>query len=459
MPKNTSTIFTCSNCDAQFPKWSGRCLECGSWGTLKEEVRDEHQAKRTSVSANIGAAEVLDLRTVIDTHQGRFSTGLGEFDRVLGGGIVPGSLVLIGGEPGIGKSTLLAQAAEGLAKNKSVKGGVLYISGEESALQVKARLERLGCDLANIKFGAETNIERIAAAALKEKPALLIIDSVQTVYSPLLPSEPGSLNQIRAVAVKCLELAKQHGIAVFLIGHITKDGQIAGPKSLEHIVDAVAYLEREEANNYSLLRATKNRFGSANELGVFEMTGTGFKEVADPSQIFLSHSSEPLAGSVVSAVIEGSRPFLINIQALVTKTVFGYPQRRAAGFDLNRLQVLTAVLSKRDKFNLSNYDVILNVVGGVKTSDPALDLAAATAIVSSLLNQPVDQKLIVLGEVGLGGEIRNVTRLEARLKEAERLGFKAAAIPASAVMESNKLEIAKIKKVSEILELVLKKER
>jgi len=442
------TIFVCNNCDAQFPKWTGRCLECGSWGTLSEQVTDAKEEKK-ELAKKLGGAEVIDLALIKATSLERLKTNINEIDRVLGGGLVPGSLVLLSGEPGIGKSTLVAQITSALGQNKQT----LYVSGEESAAQVKARLTRLNCHLDNLKFISETNIEKISSSAVKLAPDVLIIDSIQTVYSSLIPAEAGSISQIRAAAVKFLELAKANDIAVFLIGHITKDGSVAGPKSLEHIVDTVLYLENETNNNYCLLRATKNRFGSVNELGVLEMTGTGFQEVKNPSLVFVETAPGSLSGSVIGCVFEGSRPFLVDLQALVSKTVFGYPQRKASGFDLNRLQVLSAVISKRTKINLISQDIILNVVGGLKISDPALDLAACAAIISSHLNKNFDRRTIVLGEVGLGGEVRNVFRLEERLKEAERLGYLSAIIP-NVEVRAGKLQISKIKDLSELVEII-----
>lgn len=445
---NIKTIFVCSNCDAQHPKWSGRCLECGSWGTLKEQVTDSKEAQK-EMTKKLGGAEIIDLATIKATSLERLKTGIGEIDRVLGGGLVAGSIVLLSGEPGIGKSTLVAQIANAVGK----KYETIYVSGEESAAQVKSRLSRLECDLNNLKFISETNIEKIVATASKVKPDILIIDSIQTVYSSLIPTEAGNISQIRAAAVKFLELAKGNDIAVFLIGHITKDGSVAGPKSLEHIVDTVLYLENETNNNFCLLRATKNRFGSVNELGVLEMTGTGFKEVKNPSLVFVENNLGGLSGSVIGCVIEGTRPFLIDMQALVTKTVFGYPQRKASGFDTGRLQVLSAVISKRTKINLISADIILNVVGGLKISDPALDLAACAAIISSSTNKNMDRRTLVLGEVGLGGEVRNVFRLEERLKEAERLGYLNAIIP-NVEVKSGKLNLIKIKNLSELVEII-----
>ena len=371
MPGNIKTIFVCSNCDAQFPKWSGRCSECGSWGTLSEQVTDAKSVKKEAAK-KLGGAAVIDLAAIKTSSLERYQTDIGEIDRVLGGGLVPGSVVLLSGEPGIGKSTLVAQIASALGK----KQAAIYVSGEESAAQVKSRLDRLGCDLHNLKFISETNVEKICATVLQLSPGILIVDCIQTVYSSLIPAEAGGISQIRAAAIKFLELAKENNIAVFLIGHITKDGSVAGPKSLEHIVDTVLYLENETNNNYCLLRAAKNRFGSINELGVLEMTGTGFKEVKNPSLIFVESTGENVAGSAIGCVIEGTRPFLADLQALVTKTVFGYPQRKASGFDLNRLQVLSAVITKRTKINLTAQDIILNVIGGLRISDPALDLAA-----------------------------------------------------------------------------------
>lgn len=442
-------IFVCSHCDAQSPKWSGRCLECGSWGTLNEEteiVDSKAKNKKDQAEAykRIVGAEIIDLAKISGNGPARFLTGLEEIDRVLGGGLPEGSLTLLAGEPGIGKSTLAAQLANALKEKE-----VFYVSGEESAAQVKARLVRLNCDLTHLKFLSETNIEKISAAALKLLPDLIIVDSIQTVYSAAMPSEAGSVSQIRAAAIKFLELAKEHNVAVILIGHITKDGSVAGPKSLEHIVDTVLYLENEDAHQYSLLRSSKNRFGSVNELGVLEMTGTGFKEVLDPSSIFLSNGEEFLSGSAVSCVVEGTRPFMVDIQALVTKTVFGYPQRKSSGLDLNRLQVLTAVISKRGGLDLSSKDIILNVVGGLRISDPGLDLAVCAAIISSATNRKLSRTTVFLGEVGLSGEVRPVSRLEQRLKEAEKLGFKEAIIP-DVEVKMKKIKLIKIKSLEQL---------
>jgi len=446
---NLKTIFSCSNCGAQFPKWSGRCLECGAWGTLSQEIKDSHQAKAQELK-KIAPAQILNLKDIKGGDLKRLSTGLKEADRVLGGGLVPGSLILLSGEPGIGKSTLVAQIAG--AKDSNLN--IIYASGEESAMQVKNRLERLNCHLDKFRFISETNVEKIIAAAKANKPDLLIIDSIQTVYSSQVITEAGGVSQIRAVTVSFLQLAKEQDIAVLLIGHITKDGQVAGPKSLEHIVDTVLSLEAETRHNYALLRSTKNRFGSVNELGVLEMTSQGFREIPNPASVFINEESGSLAGSALGCIIEGSRPFLIDLQALVSKTVFGYPQRKASGFDLNRLQVLSAVISKRTKINLLAQDIILNVAGGLKISDPALDLAAVSAIISSYLNKPFRRDTIVLGEVGLGGEVRGIFRLEERLKEARRLGFKKVLVPAGKIKDDFGLELIKIKNLDDLVEFI-----
>src|SRR3989339_66916 len=445
MSNNTQTIYSCNKCGAQFSKWNGRCLECGGWGTLS--------AGNTGENGEIRAepAPAIDLDKIKEGGLIRIPTGIGEVDRCLGGGLVRGSLTLISGEPGIGKSTILAQIADAIA-GSSGQGGAVYVSGEESAGQVKDRMEGLGCRLGNIKFIGETDVDKVVAGLIDLKPSVAVIDSVQTVYSSELPGEAGGINQIRAAAVKFLEIAKRRNIAVILVGHITKDGGVAGPKQLEHVVDTVIYLESDPARDFRILRATKNRFGSVNELGIFEMTGEGFKEIKNPAGIFLGEG-ESISGTVISSVMEGTRPFLVEIQALVTKTVFGYPQRKASGFDLNRLQVLSAVLTKRANLNLTNQDVILNVVGGLKISDPGLDLAVCLAISSSLLNQTIDRKTIVLGEVGLGGEVRNVGKLKNRLDEARKLGFTKAIIPDFNVNVKG-IELTKVKNLEEIVKKI-----
>lgn len=424
MSEKLKTIYECQNCGAQFPKWSGRCLECGQWGTLVSDIKDDKKISENNIMKNIISAGVIDLSDSKDVKVIRLASSISEIDRVLGGGLISGSIMLLSGEPGVGKSTLLAQLSDALIKKNKELNNVLYISGEESAGQVKIRLERLKCDLKNFKFIGETNLEKIISSAIKLNPGMLIVDSIQTIYSSVVLGEAGGISQIRTVAVKFMELAKKYNIPVFLIGHITKDGQVAGPKSLEHIVDVVMYLENDGRGGHSILRSVKNRFGSVNEIGVLQMTNSGFDEVKNPSASFLEGDlSLSFSGSVFSCVIEGNRPFLINIQALVSRTVFGYPQRKASGFDLNRLQVLSAVISKKQKLDLTNQDIILNIVGGFKTSDPALDLAVCLAIISSFLNKELEKKTAILGEIGLGGELRQVSYLDMRLREIEKMGF------------------------------------
>jgi DNA repair protein RadA/Sms len=452
MVNKVKTIYTCANCDAQFTKWNGRCLECGSWGTLEKETVTQGEQAKKQVLDNVAEAKITNLREVKESNRAldnRLITGISEVDRVLGGGIVRGSLLLLTGEPGIGKSTIMAQITDSIARNNKV----IYVSGEESAAQVRDRLLRLNCDISKIDFVGETNTEAIIASVLKEKPALVIIDSIQTVYSSLLDADAGSVNQIRATTVKFLEVAKNNDIAIILAGHITKDGAVAGPKSLEHIVDTVIYLEAEVKNDYRILRATKNRFGSVNEIGIFEMTGQGFQEMKNPSSIFLDSHEGGISGSVVSCLMEGTRPFLVEIQALVSKTVFGYPQRKASGFDANRLQVLCSVISKRSKANLMTQDVILNVVGGMKINEPAMDAAVCLAIISSLADKEIDKKTICIGELGLGGEIRNISKMKERLMEAKKLGFTRAIIPKSNVKISG-LEIKQIGSLEGLVGLI-----
>lgn len=439
-----SQAYVCSNCDAQFPKWNGRCLECGQWGTLRLEIVAENSTKPTATAA---PAQAISLSEISTLNKPRLYTKIEEIDRVFGNGLVRGSLTLLGGEPGIGKSTLVAQIANALQADYNV----LYVSGEESVEQVKLRLDRLSCQVNRLQFIIDTNTEKIIAAAQELRPQLLIIDSIQTVYSAEAPAEAGSVSQIRASAGQFLSLAKNHDIAVILIGHITKDGSLAGPKTLEHLVDTVLYLETDASQAYRFLRTSKNRFGSTNELGVFEMTGQGLKPVANPTSLFLQTNSQPIPGSVISSIIEGTRPFLVEIQALVSRTVFGYPQRKASGFDVNRLQVLAAVLSKRTNLNLTNQDIILNIVGGLKLTDPGLDLAICAAIASSYYNQALDSKTLVLGEVGLGGEVRPIARLQDKIKEAQKLGFQQVWAPGGTKLD-NQIAIKPVNNLQQLID-------
>ncbi len=438
-------IYSCSKCGAQSSKWNGRCLECGGWGTLNEEIGPVAlSGQKTNVLIAPPAESVL-LSEVRAEDSERVLCGIAELDRVLGGGLVPGSLILLAGEPGIGKSTLLAQMVDSL----SGRLRTLYVSGEESAPQVRDRFQRLACDLARVSFASETDTERISSLIRTMKPQLAVIDSIQTMRQPELPAEAGSVSQIRAATVAFLEIAKQQGVSVVITGHITKDGQVAGPKSLEHIVDTVLYLEHDQSMQYRLLRSSKNRFGSVNEIGIFEMSGQGMKGVISPGLIFMDQLEQPISGAAVSCLSEGTRSFMVEVQALVTKTIFGYPQRKATGIDTGRLQVLAAVLEKRAGIRLGGQDIILNVVGGLRIKEPALDLAICAAIISSLTNRPLSKKTIYLGEVGLGGEVRNIAKLEARLREAARLGFKEAFVP-DVPVQAKDIVLKKVGSLSEL---------
>ena len=443
-------IYTCQKCGAQHPKWSGRCLECGAWSSLEKDIVDSKKKLKIE-SQNVPEASIINFKQIQKDKIERDKINISEVDRVFGGGLVPGSLVLLAGEPGIGKSTILAQISDSFSKNTQKK--TLYISGEESAGQVKDRFDRLSCNLDNISFIGDTNLEKIVSAINKSKPSLVIIDSVQTIYSSLVPSEAGSVTQIRACTSGFMELSKESGIPIILVGHITKDGNVAGPKTLEHMVDVVVYLETDNTQMYRIMRTTKNRFGSTHEIGIFEMKESGFSEIKNASAIFIDNNINSFPGSVVSSLIEGSRSFLVEIQALVSKTMFGYPQRKASGFDLNRLQVLSAVISKRTTVNLLNQDIILNSVGGIKISDPALDLAACLAIASSYFDKEIKQKTIILGEVGLGGEVRNIPNIDARLREAEKLGFERAIIPEMKISKT-KLSVTKVKDLNSAVKLI-----
>ncbi len=442
MPK-IQTIFSCSKCGAQYPKWQGRCLTCGAWSTIAEEINassDSEPAKKYSPE------KTIDLSTLAGSQEIRIMTGIGELDRVLGGGIVQGAFMLLGGDPGVGKSTLALQM---IAKLKSA----LYVSGEESAGQIKLRAERLSAKLDNWKFLPGTNIEKIIATALALPPELLIIDSIQTVHSDEATGSAGSISQITACAAKLMELAKTNNIAVIVIGHVTKDGQVAGPKTLEHLVDTVMYLENDDKNFLKILRAVKNRFGSIGEIGIFEMSGGGLIEVSDPTRIFIDKELDlNRAGIATTMVFEGTRPFLAEIQALTAKTFFGYPVRKATGFDLNRLQMLLAVIGKYAKVNLSGDDVYLNVAGGLKIKDTAADLATVLAVISAEKDLPLGNKTLILGEVGLAGEIRSLPQLARRIKEGEKMGFTKFIAPKTKDLIGEKIK--QIKNIAEAIELL-----
>ncbi len=413
------TFYTCQQCGWQSAKWLGKCPECNSWNTLVEEIAPgQPKTKR----AHLSGGEAPRLLAEIEAGEEiRLKTDIGELDRILGGGLVPGSVILIGGDPGIGKSTLLLQASNRLSK----KGNpVLYVSGEESTKQTKLRANRVGGDSKNLYIACQTNLDVIIEHIKKLSPKVVIIDSVQVVYKPDLSSSPGSVSQVRDCAGELTFLAKSSGICVFLVGHVTKEGAIAGPRVLEHIVDTVLYFEGERYHSYRILRAVKNRFGSTNEIGLFEMSDTGLREVANPSEIFLSERSLKTSGSIVVPSLEGSRPLLVEIQALVTPTNFGLPRRRTTGLDYNRVELLLAVLEKRAGLFFANQDVFVNVAGGVKIIEPAVDLGIAIAVASSLKDVPAPSRDVVLGEVGLGGEVRAVNQAQKRISEAQKLGFK-----------------------------------
>lgn len=423
----TRTIYTCQQCGAQSPKFAGRCAECGTWNSLVETLVAPTPSGIRARSGHAVVAAPQRLSQITTSGNPRLPTGLGEMDRVLGGGIVPGSIALIGGEPGIGKSTLLIQAAALVGTEDSP---ALYVSAEESPLQIKLRAERLGLSGETVYLLAETDADTIIETARNLQPRLMIIDSIQTIALSSITSAPGSISQVRECTVQLMRLAKETQIPILLIGHVTKDGTVAGPRALEHIVDAVLYLEGERFHSYRLLRSVKNRFG-ATEVGIFEMRGEGMVEVADPSGIFLADREHRATGSAVTISMEGTRPLLVEIQALASATSYGTPSRTVTGVDHTRLLMLLAVLAKRAGLRLGQHDVYVNVVGGIDLEEPAVDLGIAAAIASSLKEQQIGGNLALVGEVGLGGELRPVSRLETRVREAARLGFKRCILPKS----------------------------
>ncbi len=404
------SIFECSNCGAQYPKWQGQCGECGKWGAISGQENGniaESEAKIDPYTQNSAAI--------------RLKVGISEVESVLGGGIVPGSLILLTGDPGIGKSTLVCQIIDSFCCQN--QGQVLYVAGEESLSQISMRMSRIKSNFERVSFTSETGISPVINFIKKNKPSLVVVDSIQTVFDEKTDSAPGSPAQIRAVCGMMLSSAKQTNIPIIAIGHITKEGSFAGPQTLAHMVDVVLYLEGDSLYNYRLLRSVKNRFGPTNQVGVFTMGGDGLCEVKNPSELFLSNRKENMPGSVISVIVEGVRPFLVEIQALTNSTSYGYPKRAASGFDLSRLELILAVLQRRGGLKLQSQDVFVNIAGGLRAKDPALDLAAALAIASSLSNLTVPEKSIAIGEIGLAGEIRPVSRFEDRVSEARRVGF------------------------------------
>ncbi len=439
------SIFICSKCSAQFPKWLGQCSQCDAWGTISEQASIETKTGKLNKKNNLDVA--IDFNQINQEQSSRIKIKSEEVNRVLGGGIVPCSLILLGGQPGIGKSTLVLQMADGL-KNQSV----FYVSGEESAQQVKIRFDRLKISANNWKFLGETNIEVIEAHLQEYKPNLVIIDSIQTMLFDEIGSEAGSVNQVRACTARLRELAKKIKATILIVGHVTKEGTMAGPKTLEHLVDVVLYLEGDPTYHFRFLRAIKNRFGSTSEVGVFDMQPQGLIEVKNPSEVFLINRDLTISGSVVVPVVEGSRCFLVEVQALVSRTSFGYPQRKSTGYDLNRLGLLIAVLIKRCHLNLSNQDIHINIVGGLQVREPAIDLGVALAVASAFKNKSIDGQTAVFGEVGLGGELRGVKIKEKRIKEANKMGFQKIICPTDKDFIS-KIKITQVKNLSEAIKL------
>jgi DNA repair protein RadA/Sms len=451
----SKTRFVCQDCGHSAAQWLGKCPSCGGWNTFVEEMTEAPVKARvpTLGQRTDRPDRPLALKDIAVTAESRLATGVQEFDRVLGGGIMQGSFVLIAGDPGIGKSTLMTELARYLPGRR-----LLYVTGEESVRQVKLRAERLGVDSDTFYLFAETNVERIIAAAQEMQPDLMVVDSIQTIFRPDVQSAPGSVSQVRESAAALLQLAKENEIPTFIVGHVTKEGAIAGPRVLEHMVDTVLYFEGDRHHAFRILRAVKNRFGSTNEIGVFEMRAGGLLEVKNPSEIFLSERSYGASGSTVVCSLEGTRPILVEIQALVTSTSYNTPQRNATGFDGRRLQMLLAVLEKREGMRLSTHDVFVNMAGGVRLEEPAVDLGVIMAVASSFRDIPTDTGTVLIGEVGLGGEIRTVSQVEPRLNEASKLGFTRAIIP-----ENNRkgatiprgLEVTGVERLSQVLDLVL----
>lgn len=451
MAKGKKSVFFCQNCGHEENKWLGQCPMCKEWNTFVEE----RLSVTKSSSAGLGKeAEVIALKNIKTDSEERIQTNIKELDRVLGGGIVPGSLVLVGGDPGIGKSTLLLQVCQKLCEDKKQ---VLYISGEESLKQIKLRANRMGEFKEDLYLLCETNLEVIRTVIETRRPDMVVIDSIQTMYSEEVTSAPGSVSQVRESTNVFMQLAKGHGISIFIVGHVTKEGTVAGPRVLEHMVDTVLYFEGDRHASYRILRGVKNRFGSTNEIGVFEMRQNGLAEVENPSEFMLNGKPEHASGSVVACSIEGTRPILIEIQALVCNSNFGMPRRTAAGTDYNRVNLLMAVLEKRLGLHLSNYDAYVNIAGGVKMNEPAIDLGIVMAVISSYKNQAIDEKTIVFGEVGLSGEVRAVSMPEQRVAEAKKLGFKTCILPdvsKDAVKNVSGIRIVGVKNIGDVMQLI-----
>ena len=450
----TKTIFYCTSCGNESPKWQGRCSSCGAWNTMEEHIEKSATTGRTrtaAVGASRRAQKVCELTSGDEI---RFSTGMGELDRVLGGGAVAGSLVLVGGAPGIGKSTLLLQICNSLCADRSV----LYVSGEESERQIKMRATRLGVAPEGLYVLSETRLSDIVESVEEIKPDILIVDSIQTLYNENNESSPGSVSQVKDCTMTMMQLSKTDGITVFVVGHINKDGNIAGPKVLEHMVDCVLYFEGDPNTSYRLLRAAKNRFGSTNEIGVFEMMDRGLVEVPNPSQMLLAGRPEGAPGTCVACVMEGTRPVLAEVQALVAKTSFNVPRRTSDGFDFNRAALLMAVAEKRGGMKLSAFDAYINVIGGLKLEEPGADLPVILAVASSYRDTPIADDVVAVGEVGLTGEIRSVSHLNQRLQEVSRLGFKKCIIPKGGAEKldiPDGLTVYRVRNIREAIEAAL----
>lgn len=450
------TKYVCQECGYENSKWLGKCPECSNWNTFVEEIEEKRSKSNKEVFViDKSSSRPLNINSIETIKEQRFSTCINELDRVLGGGVVKGSLVLVGGDPGIGKSTLLIQVSSNVA-NSGKK--VLYISGEESASQIKMRAQRLGIKSDNLYIFAENNLSIIEAHLESVNPDLIIVDSIQTVFSPEITSAPGTVSQIKEGTSRFMKISKKMGISTFVVGHVTKEGALAGPKVLEHMVDTVLYFEGERFNTYRLVRAVKNRFGSTNELGVFEMREIGLVELENPSKILISEKPKDVAGSVIISTVEGTRPMLLELQALVSPTSFGIPKRTATGVDYNRVSLLMAVLEKRVGMQIQNQDVYINVVGGIKINEPSIDLGIVMSIASSFRNIPIDGNVAITGEVGLTGEIRAVSFIEKRIAECKKLGFTKIIIPRSnyeAVKDIKGIDICPVDSVRQAINIVL----
>jgi DNA repair protein RadA/Sms len=444
----TRLKYICTNCGYESIRWLGKCPECENWNTFTEEIIEDKKRKPKTFKGNIALSKITEISADEDE---RIKTGINEFDRVLGGGLMPGSVVLLGGDPGIGKSTLAMQAASG------IKQKVLYVTGEESAKQIKIRSARLKIYSDNFYILAETDLNIILTAVINLSPEVIVIDSIQTVYRSELDNSPGTITQIRECTSLLMEEAKKKQFSVIIIGHVTKEGMIAGPKVLEHIVDTVLQFEGESNHTFRILRAQKNRFGNTNEIGIFEMMENGLAEVKNPSELFISQRKNGIPGSVITSSMEGTRPILLEVQALVTPSNYGYPQRVSTGFDQRRLSILLAVLEKRAGLRVSANNVFVNMAGGVKINEPAVDLAVCCSIASSLQDKIIDNKILVMGEVGLGGEIRSIGNIEKRIQEAKKLGFKKIILPANNYKgnDNSSINIQAVESLGEVLELLL----